>query len=262
MWHPRTLLQKGGTGGNNSFTTERAGWQPEGGAAVYEMPPCPLRPPDAHFDPGAPQFTQAWWTVRPSSTLAHSLQRCRGQSVGGFVEAAEPVLLRVHAHPWFWPRRQSGLVSVPWPHAFCCTADSLHLGMSMGRTCARRAGMCWCGRASTTTTSWASSSWTQVRRCWHPLRPPEPTQEAAHVAGVALALPSEGCTCLSWVTAKPLAFLVAFRCRQACSQCGCKRCRVEGTEEDQSCPRVLGRASASQRGEACSLGWLGNGGVC
>ena len=64
LWHPRALAQRGGTGGNNCFATEAVRWQPDGGAASYEKPHCPVRPPDATFDPHAQRFAQAWWTVR------------------------------------------------------------------------------------------------------------------------------------------------------------------------------------------------------
>ncbi len=63
MWHPQTVAQRGGTGGNNRFATEEVRWQLDSGAASYEMPPCPVRPPDARFDPAGPQHAQAWWTV-------------------------------------------------------------------------------------------------------------------------------------------------------------------------------------------------------
>jgi hypothetical protein len=95
MWHPKTLVQRGGTGGNNSFTTERAGWQPEGGAAVYEMPPCPLRPPDAQFDPGAPQFAQAWWTVRSSSAAASTANFEKDNANLGS-SRLEPLMIQAH----------------------------------------------------------------------------------------------------------------------------------------------------------------------
>ena len=123
LWHPQALAQRGGTGGNNRFTTEVVRWQPDGGAASYEMPHCPLRPPDATFDPHAQQFAQAWWTVRHTCSLPRT-----EQAVG---------------------RR------CPETFADVLTACAV---VAWGRP----AGTCWCSRASTAATRSASSSWTQV----------------------------------------------------------------------------------------------------
>lgn len=67
--HPKVVMQRGGTGGNNKFVTESITWQPRSSIESYLMPPCPVRPPDARFDPAAPPFTPAWWTVRLSIRL-------------------------------------------------------------------------------------------------------------------------------------------------------------------------------------------------
>ncbi|CAL8460583.1 g112 [Coccomyxa elongata] len=61
--HPKIIVQRGGTGGNNSFVTESVQWQPHSDPASYVMPPSPVRPPDVTFEQASPPFTQAWWTA-------------------------------------------------------------------------------------------------------------------------------------------------------------------------------------------------------
>ncbi|EIE25349.1 hypothetical protein COCSUDRAFT_46683, partial [Coccomyxa subellipsoidea C-169] len=39
--HPKLVVQRGGTGGNNSFATVNVSWQPRSAPQSYLMPPCP-----------------------------------------------------------------------------------------------------------------------------------------------------------------------------------------------------------------------------
>lgn len=70
--YPEVVVQRGGTGGDNSFVTESIAWQPHSAPHSYLIPPSPVRPPDAHFDKKAPPFTQAWWAVRTHTRLSYS----------------------------------------------------------------------------------------------------------------------------------------------------------------------------------------------